>query len=132
MQAFTRLPEMMGDLDNMRYAKTLMDAKIMASGKDCIILGVKMDAIAHMINDEKMNKDLYVFIKNKLGINKMIYALSNEKFAHLVESFKQRSKEHTLPSESEVTFYILDEVKEPTNEEKLIDLFGDAIEIVKE
>ena len=132
MQAFTRLPEMMGDLDNMRYAKTLMDAKIMASGKDCIILGVKMDAIAHMINDDKMNKDLYVFIKNKLGINKMIYALSNEKFAHLVESFKQRSKEHTLPSESEVTFYILDEVKEPTNEEKLIDLFGDAIEIVKE
>ncbi|MCI5773059.1 MAG: DNA polymerase III subunit gamma/tau [Erysipelotrichaceae bacterium] len=133
MQSFAKLSQMMDDLENLRYIRPLMDSKICASGEDCIILGVKMDAIANMLNDEKMNKELYNFIYTKLNINKMIYALSNEKFVHLVEVFKQRSKEKTLPPSSIVEFYDLAQAKhEETNEEKLVNLFGDMIDIVKE
>lgn len=133
LQTFSQLHGMMDDLENIRYIKTLIDSKIMASGPDCIILGVRMDAIANMINDDKMNKALYAFINHKLNINKMIYALSNDKFAQLVESFKQRSKDHTLPPKSEVKFYDLaQEEHEESNEEKLVNLFGDMIDIVKE
>ena len=85
-----------------------------------------------MINDAKINEELFWFIYEKFNIKKMIYALTADNFKLLVEQFRNRSKNNTLPAKADITLYYREEVKPLTTQEKLVNIFGEDIEIIKE
>ncbi len=71
-------------------------------------------------------------IYEKFNIKKMIYALTADNFKLLVEQFRNRSKNNTLPAKADITLYYREEVKPLTTQEKLVNIFGEDIEIIKE
>lgn len=132
LERFNSLVYMQDDLEHIKYIKMLMDASVVASGDDCIIMTTKYEASANMINDAKINEELFWFIYEKFNIKKMIYALTADNFKLLVEQFRNRSKNNTLPAKADITLYYREEVKPLTTQEKLVNIFGEDIEIIKE
>ena len=132
LERFNSLVYMQDDLEHIKYIKMLMDASVVASGDDCIIMTTKYEASANMINDAKINEELFWFVYEKFNIKKMIYALTADNFKLLVEQFRNRSKNNTLPAKADITLYYREEVKPLTTQEKLVNIFGEDIEIIKE
>ena len=132
LERFNSLVYMQDDIEHIKYIKMLMDASVVASGDDCIIMTTKYEASANMINDAKINEELFWFIYEKFNIKKMIYALTADNFKLLVEQFRNRSKNNTLPAKADITLYYREEVKPLTTQEKLVNIFGEDIEIIKE
>ena len=123
------------EISSAREANTLKSTSIVASGEDFLILTTEFVAEANQINELNNNQDLYYFIKDQLGIDKMIYAISNDDFKKVTLLFMEKREQQTLPEPAKIVKYKKAIVKEKkkSNEEKLIDLFGEEnISIIEE
>ena len=129
-EVFRNLSSMM-DLENRKYTTLLNDTKIAASGKDCILLLCRAQAVANRINDPEMNKELYYFLKEKCNLDKMIFAITEQAFKEASSEFRALWQVNSLPDGMNIEKYQTEEVKKKTPEEKIIELFGkDNVEII--
>lgn len=112
-----------GDLKHRRYTSLLEDAVIGASGEDCILLVVPQ-VIANRINEEKMNRELYFFMKDTMKTDKMLYAVNEEDMKEAVVQFASLMKKKELPSPMKIEKYQLEEKEKEDPEKKIMELFG--------
>jgi DNA polymerase-3 subunit gamma/tau len=112
-----------GDLKHRRYTSLLEDAVIGASGEDCILLVVPQ-VIANRINEEKMNRELYFFMKDTMKTDKMLYAVSEEDMKDAVVQFASLMKKKELPEPMKIEKYQLEEKEKEDPEKKVLELFG--------
>ena len=118
-------------LEDRKCSSLLEGTVVGASGADCLILTASNQSVCNRINDPQMNEELYYFIKEKLDIDKMIFALKPEDFRQAAGEYVRLRKTGNLPEKFDIVRYRKDEVKEKTIEEKVVDLFGkDMVEII--
>lgn len=120
-----------GSLKNRKYTTLLDETKIGASGKDCILLITGQQAVANRINAEKMNRELYFFLKDTMHTDKMLYAITEDAFKNATNAFRTAMKTKTLPDPLKIERYQLEEKQEEKPEDKVKKLFGeDNVEII--
>lgn len=126
--------EMVQDIsmEGRKYSSALKGTDIGGSGPDAIILVCKDESIASWINDPLFNEQLYMYMKQKYDFHKMIYAVEVNVYQTLTKQFMEKRKAGTLPPVPTITPYSLKENHEKTPEQKVIELFGDAVEIIGE
>jgi len=113
--------------DKRKFHQLLTNTELFASNKDAIIVcGNKLQA--DNINAIETNKELYRFINEEFGIDKMVYAIDQETKKELIALYKQ-----TPPEERNKPVYIekykIERKKKESPEERLYDLFGDQVKI---
>lgn len=118
-------------LENRKYISVLKNVKVAASGKNCMLLVCQMQSVANRINDEKMNRELYFFMKNIMHTDKMLYAIQTDDFKEATSAFRNAMNSGALPEPIVVNRYEEQVQKEETSSlEKVKQLFGDDVEIV--
>ena len=128
--AFNKL-RMMMNLESRKYKALLNDTMIGASGEDCIVLITKEQAVANRINDPNINRDLYEFMKNELGVDKIVFAITGKDFQDASGQFRLMMRDNSLPEAYKVEKYADETKKELTPEDKVIALFGkENVEII--
>ncbi len=114
-----------GDLTNRKYTSLLNQCRVVASGKDCILITSDLSSIVNRINSEKMNQELYVFMRDILHTDKVLFAISNEEFVEATKTFREKMRTGQLPDPIQITKYE-DEVSEETSTiDKVKQLFGE-------
>ena len=115
------------DPDKRKFYQLLVGTELFASNKDAIIVcGSKSQA--DNINTRSINEDLYLFINKEFGIDKMVYAIDQTRKSELINLYKKTPADlRNRPVYVEK--YKIEEKKEATPEEKLRDLFGDALKV---
>lgn len=112
--------------EKRKFYQLLIGTELLASSKDAmIVVGDKKQVDS--INEENNNKELYKFVNEEFGIDKMIYAITNEQKDKLITRYKA-----TPISERNKPVYVEKyqlAPKEKTKEEKLRELFGDNLKI---
>ena len=132
---FNTLNNYRHDLSLIKYINLLNKTKIAASGNDCILVMSQHDAIVNNINEPTMNKEIYEFMLNKINVDKMVYALSEDQYQEVLTLYKERVGEGNLPKPLKVERYKFEkeEKEEMTIENKLFEVFGkDNVEIILE
>ncbi len=114
-----------GDLTNRKYTSLLKECKVVASGKDCILITSDMSSIVNRINSEKMNKELYGFMKDILHTDKILFAISNEEFVEATKVFREKMHTGELPDPIQITKYEEDVSEEISTIDKVKQLFGE-------
>ncbi len=113
--------------DKRKFYQLLIGTELFASNKDAIIVCGNRSQ-ADNINTRAMNEDLYRFVNREFGIDKMIYAIDQDKKKTLIERYKMTPPEmRNRPVYVEK--YNIEEKREATPEEKLKDLFGDVVKV---
>lgn len=119
------------DLNHRKYTTVLNECKVAASGNDCILLYTKMQSIANRINEEKMNREIYEFMRDVLHTDKVVFAITEDDFTKAKVEFVNHKKEGTLPEPIQIEKYKEESSEESSTLEKVKELFGeDNIEIV--
>ena len=119
------------DLNHRKYTTVLNECKVAASGNDCILLYTKMQSIANRINEEKMNREIYEFMRDVLHTDKVVFAITEDDFTKAKVEFVNHKKEGTLPEPIQIEKYKEESTEESSTLEKVKELFGeDNIEIV--
>lgn len=119
------------DLNHRKYTTVLNECKVAASGNDCILLYTKMQSIANRINEEKMNREIYDFMRDVLHTDKVVFAITEDDFTKAKVEFVNHKKEGTLPEPIQIEKYKEESSEESSTLEKVKELFGeDNIEIV--
>lgn len=120
-------------LASRKYTTLLKDTRIAASGKDCILLMSDKESVVNRINSEKMNRELYEFMKDDMQTDKMLYAVSNDSFKEATNAFREAMRNNTLPEAMKVEKYSneKEEIKEESIEDKVKKLFGEEnVEVI--
>ena len=113
--------------DKRKFYQLLIGTELFASNKDAIIVCGNRSQ-ADSINTRAMNEDLYRFINREFGIDKMIYAIDQDRKKMLIERYKMTPPEmRNRPVYVEK--YNIEEKREATPEEKLKNLFGDVVKV---
>jgi len=122
---YNKLDLYMYEADKRKFYQLLIGTDLFASNKDAIIV-VGNKSQVNNINLLKNNKDLYFFINEEFGVDKMIYAITKEEKDDLVARYKA-----TPISERNKPVYVekYKIEKRQTKEEHLKDLFGDALKV---
>jgi DNA polymerase-3 subunit gamma/tau len=134
---FAKLPAMApSDIASARYATALAQTQLAASGSDCMIVTSRERAVARNLNDPEFNRGLYRFLKQEMKIDKMVYAVTQEQFHSLTALYIDRMNSNFLPEPMKIQRYadapVKDaEEKEQDVEKKLVNLFGDTVQIVE-
>ena len=114
-----------GDLTNRKYTSLLNECKVVASGNDCILITSDMSSIVNRINSEKMNKELYVFMRDILHTDKILFAITNEEFVEATKTFREKMHTGELPDPIQITKYEEDTSEETSTIDKVKQLFGE-------
>lgn len=114
-----------GDLTNRKYTSLLNECKVVASGNDCILITSDMPSIVNRINSEKMNKELYVFMRDILHTDKILFAITNEEFVEATKAFREKMHTGELPDPIQITKYEEDTSEETSTIDKVKQLFGE-------
>ncbi len=113
--------------DKRKFYQLLIGTELFASNKDAIIVCGNRSQ-ADSINTRAINEDLYRFVNKEFGIDKMIFAIDQDKKKTLIERYKMTPPEmRNRPVFVEK--YNIEEEREATPEEKLKDLFGDVLKV---
>ncbi len=122
------------DIKVARYAMMIKNTKIIASSDTYIVVSVANQAQANEINELDKNEMFVSFIKMMLGKPKKVFAVSQDHSNEIIEEFKVRMKNKTLPKAIQFEIKEKEEVKleEKTQEELVIDLFGKENVIITE
>ena len=113
--------------DKRKFYQLLIGTELFASNKDAIIVCGNRSQ-ADSINTRAINEDLYRFVNREFGIDKMIYAIDQDRKKTLIERYKLTPPEmRNRPVYVEK--YNTEEKREATPEEKLKDLFGDVLKV---
>ncbi len=124
---YERLRDFSFDENKRRYFALLKDTEIFASADDMIIFGAYSESGAHQINDIDNNKDLYYFLIDEFGIDKMVYALGPSEKEAVARSFVASINDELIPYE--VVRYPKREKKDLVS--KLEEAFG-KVEVIDE
>ena len=127
MIIYNKLSLYMYEPDKRKYYNLLINTDLFASNKDAIIVTcskVKADAI----NEKQANIDLYKFVNEEFGIDKMIYAIDDEQKKQLIDWYKKEPAENRNKPVY-VEKYQLENKKQESAQEKLSSLFGDKVRI---
>lgn len=132
LKVYQRIGEYTIDLEYGRYANLLKKTTLVASGVDCMIIKSDDDSIVELLNEPKMNKGCYFFIKDALHLDKMIYAITSEQEVKLIDTFKNLHKNNQLPAPSVIQRHAISNEKEVDNGlQNLYDVFGeDTVEVL--
>lgn len=121
---YEQLEDFKYDMDKRRYYEAIINTKIIASGADAIIFET---TDKNNFNDPEFNEKLYIFFRNDLDIDKMVYGIDSKDKESLFEYY--RSNIGNNIQDYEVVRY---EVKESEKlEDQLIKIYGD-IEIMED
>lgn len=127
MIIYNRLDLYLYDPDKRKFHQLLLNTELFASNKDAIIIcGTKQQA--DNINTKAMNEELYKFLNKEFGIDKMVYAIDQNKKKELIELYKKTpAEERNKPVYIEK--YKIEEDIAQTPEDKLKSMFGDKVKI---
>ena len=123
----------LSDLKFGRFASTLRNAHIVASGKNYMIVGVNSEIEAKEINSLQLEEGYESFTESILGVTKVVFALDSKQEQKVLEDFKIRWAEKTLPEVAEVQIVRKSKISSPQNtkEEQMKELFP-TLEIVED
>lgn len=119
---YNRLDIYKFEADKRKFYELLKDTNLFASGKDVIIITADKLKVNN-INSSDTKNELYEFILNEFGIDKVIYAIEEGQRGQLVALYKElvKQKDYVRPI---VVKPIIK--KELTNEEKVKQLFDNV------
>ncbi len=116
------------DSEKRKFYQLLIGTDLFASNKDAIIVSGNTMQVNN-INTKAMNEQLYRFINDEFGIDKMIYAIDENRKRELINLYKQTPKEKRNQPVYVEKYKFTDDKKEQSPEEKLKSLFGDTLKI---
>ena len=119
---YNRLDIYKFEADKRKFYELLKDTSLFASGKDVIIVsGDKLKV--NNINSSDTRSELYEFVLNEFGIDKVIYAIEESQRGQLVALYKElvKQKDYVKPVVTKPEIK-----KELTNEEKVKQLFDNV------
>ena len=134
--AWTAFNRYQYDIQYAKYANLLKTAKVVASSEDALIVSVVNKSIANEINVYSDSEEMQELIVNVLGNDRFVVALTNEEEGQLIQLFKERRMNNTLPVsksyKKEKVETKGEEKRELTTEERIVQLFGEGNVIIKE
>ncbi len=119
---YNRLDIYKFEADKRKFYELLKDTNLFASGKDVIIITADKLKVNN-INSSDTRNELYEFILNEFGIDKVIYAIEEGQRGQLVALYKELVKQKDYVKPIVVKPIIK---KELTNEEKVKQLFDNV------
>ena len=127
MLKFQSIGNYLSDLKWARYASLLRNVSIVGSGKNYIVIATESNAEANEINETDRNNEFHDFVTELLGKNKKLFAISKQQQNVIIQEFKDRMINGTLPEPVIIEDVVIEEkiVKEPTQEEVILNLFGE-------
>ena len=119
---YNRLDLYMYDPEKRKFYQLLINTELFASNKDAIIV-VGNKAQVDNINTKINNEDLYRFLNEEFGIDKMIYAIDEEQKKELINLYKKTPVDQRNKPVYVEKYNLGNSLK--TTEEKLRDMFDD-------
>lgn len=116
----------LSDLDAAKYASTLRNVNLVASGNTYMIVSVKSEIQAKEINAMQLEEGYENYTEQLLGTPKVVFAVDSAQHNRVIDEFRQRMLIHTLPEAAEVIIQPKlekSEVREETIEEKMKNYF---------
>ena len=99
---FNNIGQFISNLEFGKYAATLRNSSIMASGSNYIVVCVSSEIFAKQINDFEMNYGYENFMEVLLGKAKKVFALSKTQQSRVLDEFKERMISGNLPEPYQV------------------------------
>ena len=127
-------PLIIGIILGMLYANSLRNIAIVASGDKYIVVAVRSELEAKEINEMQLTQGFEDFMEQVLGKAKKIFAIDHIQQTRVLEEFKERMIQGTLPEPVDVIISrsnSSDKEKKLSEEEQMIELFPN-IEIVND
>lgn len=124
----------LADLEYAKYANSLRNIAIVASGDKYIVVAVRSELEAKEINEMQLTQGFEDFMEQVLGKAKKIFAIDHIQQTRVLEEFKERMIQGTLPEPIDVIISrsnSSDKEKKLSEEEQMIELFPN-IEIVND
>lgn len=124
----------LADLEYAKYANSLRNIAIVASGDKYIVVAVRSELEAKEINEMQLTQGFEDFMEQVLGKAKKIFAIDHIQQTRVLEEFKERMIQGTLPEPVDVIISrsnSSDKEKRLSEEEQMIELFPN-IEIVND
>lgn len=124
----------LADLEYAKYANSLRNIAIVASGDKYIVVAVRSELEAKEINEMQLTQGFEDFMEQVLGKAKKIFAIDHIQQTRVLEEFKERMIQGTLPEPVDVIISrsnSSDKEKMLSEEEQMIELFPN-IEIVND
>ena len=124
----------LADLEYAKYANSLRNIAIVASGDKYIVVAVRSELVAKEINEMQLTQGFEDFMEQVLGKAKKIFAIDHIQQTRVLEEFKERMIQGTLPEPVDVIISrsnSSDKEKKLSEEEQMIELFPN-IEIVND
>ena len=124
----------LADLEYAKYANSLRNIAIVASGDKYIVVAVRSELETKEINEMQLTQGFEDFMEQVLGKAKKIFAIDHIQQTRVLEEFKERMIQGTLPEPVDVIISrsnSSDKEKKLSEEEQMIELFPN-IEIVND
>ena len=112
--------------DKRKFYQLLVSTELFACNKDAIII-CGSPSQANSINTKVTNEELYRFINEEFGIDKMVYGINENEKRELIEMYKSTPVEERNKPVVVEKYKI--NVKNEKPEDKLRNIFGDNVKI---
>lgn len=99
---FNNIGQFISSLEFGKYAATLRNSSIMASGSNYIVVCVSSEIFAKQINEFELNYGYEDFTEVLLGKAKKVYALDKTQQSRVLDEFKERMISGNLPEPYQV------------------------------
>ncbi len=133
-EKFKELDEYLNELEWAKYANSLKNTEIVASGKNYLVLSTNSEIESKEINQIESENSYIKFTNQLLGLPKKIFAIDENQKKKVITKFKELMIQGNLPEPIQIEIKTKKEnkIKEETIEDKLSDLFGDEIVIMED
>lgn len=99
---FNNIGQFISSLEFGKYAATLRNSTIMASGSNYIVVCVSSEIFAKQINEFELNYGYEDFMEVLLGKAKKVFALDKTQHSRVLDEFKERMISGNLPEPFQV------------------------------
>ena len=113
--------------DKRKFYQLLIGTELFACNKDAIII-VGNQSQVDTLNSESINKELYSFINDEFGIDKMVFAITQDDKKALIDMYKAEPIENRNKPVY-VEKYTIEAKKQSCPEDTLNMLFGDIVKV---
>ena len=114
------------ELDWAKEANLLKNGKIMASSETYCVMIFESQVLVNEINEKDKRNEFSKFSKELLKKQKKIFAVTSEQSKHITDLFRKKMSDGSLPEaiRFQMKEEMIEKIKEPTQEEIILDLFG--------
>lgn len=124
-KSFEKIRPLKTNIRVCRFARMLDETTLFAASEDFVLVVAGYDALANEINEATMNKCIYQFAKEELGLNRVIYAITKQEQVELVNMFKEKRETNTLPPASVVNKPEVEQIVVEEEKDQTLDLLGE-------